>query len=55
MADFSKRYNKREGMVWPHREADNLRKAMRGLLALEKASRDRRDKSAAQTCMQDEP
>jgi hypothetical protein len=38
VAVFAAKYNQGKGRVWPHREAERLRKAMRDLQAM--ASRD---------------
>ena len=38
VAGFAKQYNEGKGIVWPQREADELREAMRGLQSHEKSS-----------------
>ena len=40
VAAFSKRYNEARGSVWPQREAEKLRKAIRHLQQVEKSLRD---------------
>jgi len=40
LAGFAKEYNQGKGMVWPHREADKLRKAIRQFQSFEKSMRD---------------
>ncbi len=37
---FANEYNESKGTIWPQREADKLRKAMRQLQSFEKALRD---------------
>ena len=37
---FAKQYNENKGTIWPQREADKLRKAMRQLQSFEKSLRD---------------
>ena len=40
LAGFAKEYNQGKGIVWPHREAGKLRKAMRQFQSFEKSMRN---------------
>ena len=48
VADFGQQYNQGKGAVWPRREADRLRKAIREIQQVETSLRDDPGKKPAQ-------